>query len=106
MSEASSEDPAPEGAPEDGSADPASLEAAGLMSHHRGIALGATLAIVGLGLVGTHPRELGADGPAQSDLGALVVLAGLLVLFYRIHRYGRLGQAGSAPPKRRRKAAR
>ncbi|MEQ9323266.1 MAG: hypothetical protein RIF41_29145 [Polyangiaceae bacterium] len=91
---------------EDAKADPGAREAASLMGHHRGIALGATLAIVGLGLVGTHPRQLGAQGPAQSDVGAFVVLAGLLVLFYRIHRYGRLGPAGVARPKRPRKATR
>lgn len=95
-----SEPPADEAAP-----DPAAREAAGLMGHHRGIALGATLAVVGLGLVGTHPRAMGADGPAQSDVGALVVLAGLLLLFYRIHRYGRLGQAGTEPRGRSRSSA-
>ena len=90
--------------PEKETVDPTAREAAELMSHHRGIALGATLTVVGLGLVGTHPREMGADGQAQSDVGAYLVLTGLLLLFYRIHRYGRLGQAGSGPRKRSRAA--
>jgi hypothetical protein len=60
-------------------------EAARLMPHHRGLALGATLTIVGLGFVGTH----------ASEVGAFVVLAGLLLLFFQIHRYGRLGPAGT-----------
>jgi hypothetical protein len=46
--------------------------------------MGATLTVIGLALVGTH----------ASEAGAVIVLGGLLLLFYRIHRYGRLGAAG------------
>lgn len=52
------------------------------MNHHRFLALGATLAVVGLGLVGSH----------ETDVGALVTLAGLGTLVLSIHRYGRLGE--------------
>jgi len=72
------------------------------MRHHRGLALGATLAIVGIGLVGTQPTTAGG----QSGVGAYVVLAGLLTLFYQIHRYGRLGQAGTSSRDNRRRAGR
>lgn len=53
------------------------------LRHHRRMAAGATLTIVGLALVGTQSTEA----------GAIVVLLGLLTLMYAIHRYGRLGSA-------------
>lgn len=53
------------------------------LQHHRRMAAGATLTIVGLALVGTRSTEA----------GSIVVLLGLLGLMYAIHRYGRLGTA-------------
>jgi len=53
------------------------------LQHHRRMAAGGTLTIVGLALVGTRSTEA----------GAVVVLLGLLGLMYAIHRYGRLGTA-------------
>ncbi len=53
------------------------------LQHHRRMAAGATLTIVGLALVGTRSTEA----------GSIVVLVGLLGLMYAIHRYGRLGTA-------------
>lgn len=55
--------------------------AAKVLEHQRYLGLGATVAIVGLALVGTH----------QSKAGALVVVVGLLVLMGSVHRFGRLG---------------
>lgn len=56
-------------------------DAAKVLEHQRYLGLGATIAIVGLALVGTH----------ASKAGALVVVVGLLVLMGSVHRFGRLG---------------
>ena len=58
-----------------------------LLQHHRTLALGATICIVGLALVGI--------GPDLADVGAFVVLGGLATLTFQIHRYGRLGRERS-----------
>ena len=64
-------------------------EAAKELGSERKLAWGATLSIVGLGIVGTRASEPG---------GALS-LVGWLLLFWAIHRYGRLGPPTSAPQK-------
>lgn len=51
------------------------------LPHQRRLALGGSMTIVGLALVGS----------TGTDIGAIVVIAGLLTLMYAIHRYGRLG---------------
>ncbi len=52
------------------------------LRHHRWLALGATLAVVGVGLVGSQ----------EPDIGAVAVLAGLITLVFSIHRFGRLSE--------------
>ena len=52
-----------------------------VLQHQRYLGLGATISIVGLALVGTH----------ASNVGAFVVIVGLLVLMGSVHRFGRLG---------------
>ncbi len=52
-----------------------------VLRHQRYLGLGATIAIVGLAMVGTH----------ASKAGSLVVIVGLLLLIGSVHRFGRLG---------------
>ena len=52
------------------------------LRHHRWLALGATLTVLGVGLVGSQ----------EPDLGAVAVLAGLITLVFSIHRFGRLSE--------------
>jgi drug/metabolite transporter (DMT)-like permease len=52
------------------------------LRHHRYLALGASLAVLGIGLVGIQ----------ESFLGGLSVLVGLGALVVSIHLYGRLGE--------------
>ncbi len=52
-----------------------------VLQHQRLLGLGASIAIVGLALVGTH----------DSKVGGLVVIVGSLLLMGAVHRFGRLG---------------
>lgn len=52
-----------------------------VLRHQRLLGLGATISAVGLALVGTH----------ESKAGSMVVIVGLLILMWSVHRFGRLG---------------
>jgi hypothetical protein len=71
----------------------------------RWMALGASVCILGLALVGvraTASAPISVAGfDVASELGALVVLAGLIVLMACIHRYGRLGVSGARKSRER-----
>jgi prepilin signal peptidase PulO-like enzyme (type II secretory pathway) len=78
------------------------------LDHQRFLALGATLCILGLAMVGIKQGVGEAltigDMNLVSDLSGAVVLAGLLTLVYSIHRFGRLGrELGKKPRKTARK---
>ena len=52
-----------------------------VLRHQRVLGLGATISILGLAMVGTH----------DSKSGSMVVIIGLLILMWGVHRFGRLG---------------
>ena len=52
-----------------------------VLRHMRILGLGGTIAAIGLALVGTH----------DSKVGSSVVIVGLLLLMWGVHRFGRLG---------------
>ncbi len=79
--------PAASGARPPAGVDPVALSQ--VFRHQRWMALGATIAVIGLALVGIGYHE-GGDGAAR-DAPIALVLTGLLLLMYRIHRFGRLG---------------
>lgn len=60
-----------------------------LFQHHRFMALAATLVVIGLAGVGIGYHE--GDGGLARDAPIALTLTGLILLMYRIHRYGRLG---------------
>jgi hypothetical protein len=62
-----------------------------VLRHQRLVGLGATIAIVGLALVGTH----------DSKVGSSVVIVGLLLLMWSVHRFGRLGTERVRPSRKR-----
>lgn len=61
-----------------------------VLQHQRALGLGGTVAIVGLALVGT----------GDSQAGAVVVVIGMLILMWAVHRFGRLGTERVTKPAR------
>ena len=59
----------------------ASTAAVSQLAQHRRLALSATITVVGIAIVAMR----------DSDIGAVVVVVGLLMLTWAIHRFGRLG---------------
>ncbi len=56
------------------------------MSERRQVGIGATLALVGIALSASE----------TPDIGAWTTLAGLVVMIWGVHRFGRSGTDGSA----------